>query len=70
MVSVSITTFNQASYIAQAIESALAQETNFPYEIVVSDDSSSDATRDICAEYAARFPRKSATSRGLKISAR
>ena len=41
-VSVVIITYNQEKYIAQAIESALMQNVNFNYEILVGDDCSTD----------------------------
>ena len=55
-VSVSLITYNHEKYIAEAIESALRQRTDFPFEIVVGDDGSSDATREILDSYAQRFP--------------
>jgi glycosyltransferase involved in cell wall biosynthesis len=56
--SVSIITYNHARFIAQAIESALNQRTNFDYEIVIGEDDSSDGTREIVAEYANKYPGK------------
>jgi hypothetical protein len=55
-VSVLLTAYNHERYIAQAIESVLLQETQFPIEIVLSDDFSTDATRDLVVEYAQRHP--------------
>jgi glycosyltransferase involved in cell wall biosynthesis len=55
-VSVMLKTYNHAPYVAQAIESALAQQTTFPVEIVVGDDGSTDGTPEIVREYAARHP--------------
>ena len=55
-VSVCIITYNQEKYIQNAIEGALEQETNFPLEIVISDDRSTDSTPEICAEYEKRYP--------------
>jgi glycosyltransferase involved in cell wall biosynthesis len=43
-VSASIITYNQREYIGKAIESALMQEVNFPYEIIIGDDCSTDGT--------------------------
>lgn len=50
------TAFQQENFIAQCLESFLCQKTNFPFEIVVHDDASSDRTADIIREYAARYP--------------
>jgi glycosyltransferase involved in cell wall biosynthesis len=55
-VSVSMITYNHEKYVAQAIESVLAQQTNFPIELVIGEDCSTDATRTICEAYAARYP--------------
>ena len=56
MVSVCIVTYNQEQYIAQTLESVLAQKTTFSFEIVVGEDVSKDKTRAICEDYAARYP--------------
>lgn len=58
LVSVYIATYNQEAFIRQAIDSALAQRTDFEYEILVGDDCSSDGTGAICAEYQRRHPDK------------
>lgn len=55
-VSVAMLAYNHEKYVAQAIESVLAQETNFPVELVIGEDQSTDRTRAICQEYAARYP--------------
>jgi len=57
-VSVLVMTYNHAGFIAQAMDSALMQETNFPYEIIVSEDCSTDGTREIVQTYHRRFPEK------------
>jgi glycosyltransferase involved in cell wall biosynthesis len=49
-------TYNHAPYIAQAIECVLAQKTNFPFELVIGEDCSTDGTREIVLEYAKRYP--------------
>ncbi len=56
LVTALIVTYNHAGYIAAAIDSALAQETGFEVEILISEDASTDGTRDIVADYARRFP--------------
>ncbi len=56
LVSVCIVTYNQEQYIAQNLESVLAQKTNFPFEIVIGEDVSKDRTRAICEQYARKHP--------------
>lgn len=51
-------TYNHSPYIRQALESFLMQRTNFPFEIYISDDASTDSTPDILKEYAAKYPQK------------
>lgn len=46
-VSICIMTYNHERYIEQCIDSVLTQNVNFSYEIIVSDDASSDKTVDI-----------------------
>jgi glycosyltransferase involved in cell wall biosynthesis len=55
-VSVLMITYNHESYISQAIESVLAQETDFQYELVIGEDCSKDNTRAIIANYQKAHP--------------
>jgi glycosyltransferase involved in cell wall biosynthesis len=55
-VSVVTITYNHAAYIAQALESILTQETDFPFEVIVADDCSTDSTPSIIREFAERHP--------------
>ena len=50
--SVAVLTYNHEAHIRQCLDSILAQVIDFPYEIVVVDDCSTDSTRDILREYA------------------
>ena len=43
-VSILVTTYNQEHLITQAIDSILAQEVSFPFEIVIGEDASTDCT--------------------------
>lgn len=54
--SVSIVTYNHASFIRKAIDSVLSQEVSFPFEIVIGDDASNDGTSDIISEYQKLHP--------------
>jgi glycosyltransferase involved in cell wall biosynthesis len=58
VVSVCIITYNQEKYIEQAILSALNQDTNFNFEIVIGDDCSNDSTREILLSYSIKYPDK------------
>jgi glycosyltransferase involved in cell wall biosynthesis len=56
VVSVMMLTYNHAPYIAQAIESVLAQQTQYAFELVIGEDHSTDGTRDIVFDYQRRYP--------------
>jgi glycosyltransferase involved in cell wall biosynthesis len=51
-----IPTYNHEPFIAQAVNSALAQRTNFPIEIVIGEDCSTDGTREIVRRLAQAHP--------------
>lgn len=51
-----VVTYNHEPYIAEALDSVLAQETAFDFEVLVSEDCSSDRTRAIVEEYAEAHP--------------
>ena len=55
-VSVLVMTYNHANFITQALDSALMQQANFNYEILISEDCSTDGTREIVIEYQQKFP--------------
>jgi glycosyltransferase involved in cell wall biosynthesis len=54
--SVCLITYNHEKYIAHALESVLAQKTDFRFEVVVGEDCSTDRTGAIVSEYARRYP--------------
>jgi glycosyltransferase involved in cell wall biosynthesis len=56
LVSIKMITYNHAPYIAQAIEGVLMQKTNFPIELVIGEDCSTDGTREIVFDYQKKFP--------------
>lgn len=57
-VSIFMLTYNQEGFIANTIESVLKQQTGFTYQLVIGEDCSSDSTRQICEDFAARYPEK------------
>lgn len=58
MVSVCVQTYNHENYIGRCLEGILSQKTNFDFEILLGEDNSNDATREICIEYAKKNPEK------------
>ena len=56
MASICTRTYNLENFVAEALDSLLMQETNFCFEIVIDDDSSSDGTVGIIKKYIEKFP--------------
>lgn len=56
--SVVISCYKQQDYIAECLESVLAQKVNFEYEIIIADDCSPDNTREIILQFYRKFPKK------------
>lgn len=56
VVSVLCNAYNHEKYVGQCLDRALMQETNFPFEIVVHDDASTDSTADIIKKYHKKYP--------------
>lgn len=54
-VSVCVVTYNQENYIRDCLESIVSQNTNFNFEVIVSDDCSTDRTAEIIQEYADKY---------------
>ena len=54
--SVMMITYNHERFIAQAIESVLAQRVNFDCEIVIGEDCSTDGTRAVIMDFHRRYP--------------
>jgi glycosyltransferase involved in cell wall biosynthesis len=57
-VSVCVQTYQHVDYIRQCLDGILMQEVNFPLEILLGEDASSDGTREICIQYAEDHPNK------------
>lgn len=77
VVSVCCITYNHEKYIAEALDSFLMQETDFPFEVIVRDDASPDKTANIIREYEAKYPKiikpiyekENGYSKGIKAGA-
>jgi len=57
MVTVIAICYCHEKYLRTALDSILAQETDFPFEVVFHDDASPDGSADIIREYAEAYPR-------------
>lgn len=56
LVSICCITYNHGPYIRDALEGFLSQKVDFPIEILIHDDASTDETPEIIREYKARYP--------------
>jgi glycosyltransferase involved in cell wall biosynthesis len=56
-VSVCVVTYNQEKYIHQCLQSIVDQKTEFDFEIIVSDDCSSDETKAIVQQFTKNYPK-------------
>ena len=53
MIAVCIATYNHESFIAQTIDSVLAQQCDEPFRVYIGDDASTDGTQSVCEQYVA-----------------
>ncbi|HEV2364269.1 MAG TPA: glycosyltransferase family A protein [Caulobacteraceae bacterium] len=56
-VSVCVVTYNHVRYVADCLESLVAQETDFPFEIIVGEDDSTDGAREVVEAFAKSYPK-------------
>jgi glycosyltransferase involved in cell wall biosynthesis len=56
LASICCITYNHENFIRQAIDSFLEQNTNFPIEIIIHDDASTDSTANVLREYQEKHP--------------
>ena len=52
LVSIVVITYNQEELLPKTLDALLAQQCDFPYEIIIGDDCSTDGTRDVIKKYA------------------
>lgn len=48
--------YNQVKFIRDCLDGFVMQKTNFPFEVIIHDDASTDGTADIIREYAEKYP--------------
>ena len=58
LISVCVQTYQHSNFIRECLEGILLQNTDFSFEILLGEDDSSDGTREICKEYAEKYPDK------------
>ena len=56
ILSILVVSHNQENLLPRCIESILMQRIDFTYEIIISDDNSTDGTREIIANYEKQYP--------------
>lgn len=56
LASICTRTYNLENFVAEALDSLLMQETDFPFEMVIDDDCSSDGTAEVIKKYMEKFP--------------
>lgn len=56
LISVIVCTYNQEKTIGRTLDSILSQRCHVPFEIVIGEDCSSDATLNVCMHYAEKYP--------------
>lgn len=56
VVSICCLAYNHAPYIRECLEGFLMQRVNFPFEVLIHDDASTDGTADIIREYQEKYP--------------
>lgn len=55
-VSVFCVTYNHSDFLKQTLEGFVTQKTNFPFEVIIGDDCSTDGAKKIIEEYASKYP--------------
>ncbi|MCP1305485.1 glycosyltransferase [Halomonas sp. R1t8] len=56
VVSVVCATYNHVNFIEDAIKGFIAQKTDFPFEVIIHDDASTDGTQEVIKRYAEQYP--------------
>ena len=55
-VSICCMAYNHEPYIRDTLEGFVMQKTDFPYEVIITDDASTDKTAEIIKEYEIKYP--------------
>ena len=76
VVSICCATYNHVHFIRQCLDGFVMQKTDFPFEVLIHDDASTDGTQDIIREYEAKYPdiikpiyqKENQYSKGVRVS--
>lgn len=55
-VTVLMITYNHGPYLSEAIEGIINQNCDFPFELIIGEDASTDSTREIALRYQSMYP--------------
>lgn len=55
LLTVVIPAYNAEKYIGETLDSVVRQKTSFIFDVLISDDCSTDGTHDICLRYASKY---------------
>jgi len=56
VVSVICMTYNHALFLEKCLDGFIGQITDFPFEVLIHDDASTDGTQNVIADYQQRYP--------------
>lgn len=56
LVSISCLVFNHAPYLRQCLDGFVMQKTDFPFEVLIHEDASTDGSAEIVREYEQKYP--------------
>lgn len=56
MVSVLVLVYNHEKYLRKCLDGFVMQKTDFPFEVIIHDDASTDSSAEIIREYEAKYP--------------
>jgi glycosyltransferase involved in cell wall biosynthesis len=56
LVSICCVTYNHERFIRDCLDGFIRQQTNFPFEVLIHEDASTDSTADIIREYEEKYP--------------
>lgn len=56
LVTIIVLTYNEEEYVSKCLDGILMQQVNFPYEVKIYDDASTDNTQAVIQQYVDKYP--------------